>query len=202
MIPARDLFSKQLIQTIKHSVQQNLLPSLKDAYINRISRPVVLCFLGALIILVLTIPVIILERSKQTEVKRLRARTNEFSKLAAEYTPLAARIQGFQGRSTLTKTSGIAQVLEDMVNTLGMKDRLKSVKGSGSKPLKGDLHEESAEVVLEKLTMNEIVNLLHRLDTAPLMLSMKRFSLKKSFERPNLLDITMTLSLFTSTTMK
>ncbi|MCK7504932.1 MAG: hypothetical protein MZV70_13200 [Desulfobacterales bacterium] len=79
--------------------------------------------------------------------------------------------------------------------TLGIKGKMKALKVTGRKEIR-DGHEESAEVRFEKMTMNEVVNVLYAIDHAPVTVSVKRVTMKKSFENPELLDVTMTLSLF------
>jgi type II secretory pathway component PulM len=55
--------------------------------------------------------------------------------------------------------------------------------------------EETAEVQIEKVTMNELVNFLYALDEAPVMLTVRRASVKRTFEDPGLFNLTLTLSL-------
>ena len=75
---------------------------------------------------------------------------------------------------------------------------MKSIKGIGGREIKGQLNEETAEVQMEKVNLNELVNIFYKLENAPLLLSIQKVALKKSFEKPDLLDVTMTVSLFTS----
>jgi hypothetical protein len=43
--------------------------------------------------------------------------------------------------------------------------------------------------------MNEMVNVLYSIENAPMLLVIKKINIKTSFENPELLNITMTLSL-------
>jgi hypothetical protein len=58
--------------------------------------------------------------------------------------------------------------------------------------------EESAEIQIEKLNMTELVHLFFKIENAPMILAVKRVIIKKSFENPELLDVTMAVSLFGS----
>jgi len=60
------------------------------------------------------------------------------------------------------------------------------------------MSEESAEIQMEKLNMTELVHLFYKIENAPMILSVKRVVIKKSFENPDLLDLTMAVSLFGS----
>jgi hypothetical protein len=83
-----------------------------------------------------------------------------------------------------------------MFSALGMKGKIKSVKSLGTREMQDSLMEERAEVTLERVTMNELVNLFFDIDKAPMVLTVRKVSLKKTFEMPELLDVKMTVALF------
>ena len=155
--------------------------------------------MGALIIglSVLMIPLFVLERSSRKEMEMLRAKQKEMIVLSREYKALKGNVDSVEQRSTLAAVRGIANAVEMLSSSVGMKGKLKSVKITGTREIQGSMTEESAEVQMEKVTLNELVNLFYRVEDAPMILSVKRATVKKSFENPELLDTTMTLSLFT-----
>jgi len=75
------------------------------------------------------------------------------------------------------------------------------IKGKSSKitPLKseerGGFTEDSAEVKLDGLTLNEAVNLLYRLEKGSRPVLVKKANLKTRFDDPALLDLTLTIAL-------
>ena len=69
-----------------------------------------------------------------------------------------------------------------------------SVKSTGTREKKY-ASEEEAEVSVERVTMNEMVNILYRIENAPMILSVRKTSIKTSFDNPSLLNITMTVGL-------
>ncbi|MHC1697127.1 MAG: hypothetical protein AB9919_03480 [Geobacteraceae bacterium] len=75
------------------------------------------------------------------------------------------------------------------------------IKGKSSKitPLKseerGGFTEDSAEVKLDGLTLNEAVNLLYRLEKGTRPVLVKKANLKTRFDDPALLDLTLTIAL-------
>lgn len=158
-----------------------------------IIRPSVL--LAVLGLYILIIPVFILETASKKEATRLKTRLNEIRLLDSEYKVLKRRIDTLEERKSLTRVSGIAQALDDILASLGLKGKMKSMKVLGSREIKGAT-EESAEAQLEKVTMNELVNILYKIEDAPMILSIKKTIIKKSFEKPELLDVTLTLTLF------
>lgn len=146
---------------------------------------------------VLIIPAFVMERSAGKELDMLRAKQKELSVLSEEYKLLKENVDFTEQRSTLAQIRGIASAVDMLSSSVGMKEKIKSVKVISARELRGSMTEESAEVHLEKVTMNELVNIYYRVHEAPMILSVKRAAIKKSFENPELLDMTMTIALFT-----
>ncbi len=146
---------------------------------------------------VLIVPAFVLERASVKELDRLESRRAELNALGKEYRSLKDQVGSVEQKSVTSKTSGVAKVMEDVASSIGLKGKLKSVKGAGTREIQGSLTEESAEVQMEKVTLNELVNMFYRIGEAPAIISVKRTTIKKSFENPELLNVTMTLALFT-----
>lgn len=146
---------------------------------------------------ILIIPALIVERSSKKELDSLRVKRNELVLLGGEYKTLKEQVDVIEQKSAVKQASGIADALDNITSTLGIKGKVKSIKGTGSREIKGPMNEESAEVHLEKINLNELVNILYKIGDAPLILSLKRTQIKKSFENPELFDVTMTIALFT-----
>jgi hypothetical protein len=150
-----------------------------------------------LVLCLLIIPSLFLERVSRKELEASASKYREVSLLSSEYRSLKEQVDAVEKKTALVQPSGIAHAVDTLVASLGIKDKMKSVKAVGGREIKGSLKEESAEVQIEKATLNELVNLFYRIGEGPMMLSLKRVTMKKSFENPELLDITMTVSLFT-----
>ena len=75
------------------------------------------------------------------------------------------------------------------------------IKGKGVKiaPLKGEEHngviEDTADVRIEGLTVNETVNLLYRLEKGSRPISLKKANLRVRFDDPSRFDLAMTIAL-------
>lgn len=149
----------------------------------------------ALCLFILLIPAFFLERASKSERSRLKARQKELSVLSSEYKALKERLDTFEHKKNLRKTVSTTQALEDTLVSLNLKAKLKSVKITGSREIKGT-QEEVAEVILEKVTMNELVNLFYRIENGPARISVKKINIKKAFENPELLNVSMTAALF------
>ena len=146
---------------------------------------------------VLIIPVLVMERSAGKELEILKTKQKELSVLSREYKLMKENVDFVEQRSTVAQVRGIANAVDMLSSSVGMKGKIKSVKITGAREIQGSMTEESAEVQMEKVSMNELVNIYHRVNKAPMILSVKRATIKKSFENPELLNITMTVSLFT-----
>jgi hypothetical protein len=114
--------------------------------------------------------------------------------LANEYAGLKTTVDSVEGKKSLTKVEGIVQAVDEVFKSIGLSQRVKSVKSTGTRERKF-ASEEEADVSVEKVTMNEMVNILYRIETAPMILSVKKTSIKMSFDNPSLLNVTMTVSL-------
>lgn len=150
--------------------------------------------LTALCIFILLIPVFLLNRTSRSELNKLNVKHNELSALSGEYKSLRGRLEAFEQKKSHGKAVSAAQALEETLFSLNLKVKLKSVKIIGSREVKGAI-EEVAEAVMEKMTMNELVNLFYRLENGPTGLTVRKINIKKSFENPELLNLSMSVAL-------
>lgn len=158
-------------------------------------KALIVAVLAGLFILLL--PGFLWERSAERELTALKKKQREFSALAGEYRSLKGSISALERKKTLTKSASIAQAIGDISRSLGVAGKVKSIKGTGARQTPNQMNEETAEIQIEKLSINEVVQLLYKIENAPMILAMKTVVIKKSFENPELLDVTMTVSLFT-----
>jgi hypothetical protein len=137
---------------------------------------------------VLILPVFFWNQASQKELERIR--------LTGEYQILNKNVSRVERKKSLTATGSLAQVIGDVTLDLGIKAKIKSIKGTGINSTRQGMTEESAEIQLDKLNATELAYLFQKLENAPMILSVKRVVIKKSFENPDLLDVTMAVSLF------
>lgn len=128
------------------------------------------------------------------DLRNLKNQRQELLLLKDEFLSLKSRIDAVEGKRSLTKVEGIVQAVDEIFLPLGLKGKVKSVKPTGTKETK-EATEEEAEVQLERVDMNEMVNIFYRIENVPLTLSIKKATIKTSFEHPTHLNITMTIAL-------
>lgn len=149
---------------------------------------------GIAVSVILCILLINVSLSSKNDLVNLKAQQKELLSIKDEFLSLKNRIDTVENKKSLTKIEGIVQAADEVFLPLGLKRKVKSVKPTGTKDLKETIEEE-AEVQVEKVDMNEMVNIFHKIENSPMILSIKKTTIKTSFENPTLLDITMTIAL-------
>jgi hypothetical protein len=149
---------------------------------------------SGLIIFVIIIAFAINLLSHETgERRRLLEQRKEMLALRDEYLFHKKRITAVENKKNLSSIQGIIQAVDEVFLSIGLKDKIKTVKSTGKRDIK-DGTEEEAELQVEKVNMNEMINIFYRIENVPMILTIKRAAIKKSFENPELLNITLTLS--------
>ncbi len=146
--------------------------------------------IGFIVIFALAINLLSSERK---ELKLLKEQRKEMLILKDEFLSLKQKIDVVESKKNLTNVQGIIQAVDEVFLSIGLKDKVKTVKSTGRRDIK-DGFEEEAELQIEKVSMNEMVNIFHKIENASMVLTIKKAAIKKSFENPELLNITLTLS--------
>ncbi|MBI5101793.1 MAG: hypothetical protein HZB33_08180 [Nitrospirae bacterium] len=149
---------------------------------------------AAIIGVIACIAMAITARSLRTENAGLKARQTELMALKDEALKLREAVGSVTEKKSVTRVEGVVQAADEIFKSLGISQKVRSVKPSGSGERQYGIEEE-AEVQLEKLTMNELVNLLYRVENAPMVLTSKKASMKTAFDNPTLLNVTMVITL-------
>jgi hypothetical protein len=150
----------------------------------------------AAVVVALILGVVMLNVSMSLKKKHadLVEQQKELGQLKEEYMTLRDKLDFVESKKSLTKVEGIVQAVDEVFRSLGLNQKVKSVKSSGTWDRKYAVEEE-AEVQVEKVNMNEMANIYYKIENAPMILSIKKTSLKTSFDSPTLVNITMTVSL-------
>ncbi|MEW6417171.1 MAG: hypothetical protein AB1480_03510 [Nitrospirota bacterium] len=135
--------------------------------------------------------------SERRELKILKEQRKEMLMLKGEFLSLKQRIDAVEGKKNLSNVQGVVQAIDEVFLPIGLKDKIKTVKSTGRREIK-DGFEEEADLQIEKVNMNEMMNIFYRIENAPMSLTIRKAAIKKSFENPELLNITLTLSFLKS----
>ena len=131
--------------------------------------------------------------ASRNELAGARARQKEFALLKTEYQTLKSGIDVVESKKSITNVKGILPAVDEIFLSLGLKQKIRSVKPLTTKEIQGAVEEE-AEVQVEKVNINEAVNLFYKIDNAPMSIIIKKAAMKTSFDNPANLDITMTIA--------
>jgi hypothetical protein len=149
---------------------------------------------AAVIILAVSVLLVTTSLSLKKEGSALRSQKEEMLLLRGDFLELSKKISAVEGKKSLIKVEGIIPAIDEIFRSTGLTQKVKSVKPTATRDKKHSIEEE-ADVEVEKVNMNELVNVLYRLENAPMVLLIKKTRLKTSFEDPSLLNITMTVGL-------
>lgn len=151
---------------------------------------------AAFMLFALIIPVALWSRSSERALMAAEERSREFAALSAEFRAGKARVDALEKKSSVSRPAGLAQAVHDISSSIGLNDKIKTIKSLGVRDVKDAMSGERAEVRLERLSMNELVNLFHKFEEAPFLVSIESVSVKKTFDSPEHLDVLMTVDLF------
>ena len=148
---------------------------------------------GLILFVVIAVSGMNLLSSERRELKLLNDQRKEMLILKDEYVSLKKRVDSAESRKDLSSAQGIVQAADEVFQSIGLKDKVKTVKSTNRRDMKEGIEEE-AEFLIEKVSMNEMVNIFYKIENAPMILTIKKAAIKKSFENPELLNISLTLS--------
>ncbi len=131
--------------------------------------------------------------SERRELKLLKEQQKEMLMLKDEFLSLKKRIDAVESKKNLANVQGVVQAIDEVFLPIGLKDKIKTVKSTGRRKIK-DGFEEEADLHIEKVSMNEMANIFYKIENAPMVLTIKKAMIKKSFENSELLNIALTLS--------
>jgi hypothetical protein len=144
------------------------------------------------IVIVFALAINFLAKEKR-ELKFLQEQHREMLVLKDEFLRLKQRIDAVENKKNLSSAEGVIQAVDEVFSSIGLKSKLKTVKSSGKREIKEGFEEE-ADLSVEKVDMNEMLNIFYKIENAPMVLTVKKATIKKSFENPELLNISLTLS--------
>ena len=156
-------------------------------------RKIIIGIAGLVIFITMISVALTILANERKHLLQLKEQRNEMIVLRDALLLLSRKVNTVEAKKELSNVQGIAQAVEEVFSSVGLKDRVKTVKSTGKRETK-DGFEEEADVYIEKVTMNEMVNIFYRIKNAPMVLTVKKVTVKKSFENPELLNISLILS--------
>lgn len=118
----------------------------------------------------------------------------EMVALSKEYMEMKSGIRGVEKRIGLAKSENISIVVENLMSGIGLREKLESVKPFGGET-KEDYSIYEAEVMIDNVTLNELVNILYAVYTVPAGLFVTSAEFKTDFSEKTLIDAMVSLKL-------
>ena len=155
-------------------------------------RYTLITIIAAILTAIFTVVTFISANSYERNNEKLKNQLNEMQILRDELIHIKAIVNSKEKKIGLTKVSGVVSTLEQMLNSLGLEAKV--IRPLGKKQIK-EFTEEDAELEIENIDLNKIVNLLYKMENSPVPVKIKSVTIKATFENPNVFILSMTASL-------
>jgi len=125
--------------------------------------------------------------SREKQLEEVRQLRQQYLKLQGAMATVEKKLAGAnQGFSLFS-------FVEDVTNRLGVRDNLVSMRPQ-SPQVQGDFREESVEIRLERIGLDQLVRILYAIDAADSPLQTKTMRLKPRFDNAAQLDAVLVVS--------
>jgi general secretion pathway protein M len=138
----------------------------------------------------------------RTALARLDQRMTSRQGQLLEARTLVQRIKGMQGEVAATErklsavtAAPLVATLEGLVGEIAGKEKLFGIRPQPA-PAPAGFRQEKVEIQLEKVRLEQLVQLLHAIDSAGSALQSDSVKIRPRFEDPALLDVTLVVSSF------
>lgn len=146
-----------------------------------------------LLLLLLCLSLYIKGRGEGKRAFELKRQLAQMQELRKDYIQALGEAEEYRKRIFL-KEQNISVALEGILDGLHLKEKLSSIKPTIQKDI-GKYRIDGAEVRMERLTLNETVNLLYAMEQGPEGFIVRSLKMKKDFSQPEKLNITFEVSI-------
>ncbi len=121
----------------------------------------------------------------------LKEQLKEMEMLKEELVQIKDIVESKEKKIGLVKISGVVPAMEQTLNSLGIEAKV--IKPLEKKTIK-EFIEEDAEVQVENIDLNRIVNLLYTIENSVFPLKIKGAAIKSAFDKPDKFSLGLTVS--------
>jgi hypothetical protein len=150
--------------------------------------------IAALVLTGLLIVLVVTDIKKRSEYRRVLDQFEQMVEIANEFSATGSDVSIIENRMGLSKDESLPIIVEKIVSEMGLKGKLQTVKPFGGGE-KADYVIQETEILLDDLTLNELVNVIYGLYTVPAGLFVTSAEFKKDFTAQNLIDAQVTLKM-------
>ncbi|MBI4654087.1 MAG: hypothetical protein HY752_03740 [Nitrospirae bacterium] len=159
-------------------------------------KPTLIAMIISVILLILILTLLtyinVFERKNNT----LKIQLNEMRLLKDELLNVKNIVETQEKKIDITKVNSVVSAIEQTLQDIGIKAT--AIKPLEKKKMEG-FHQEDAELTVENIDLNKIVNLLYKIENSPLPIKIKNVALRTTFENPNMFILNITASLISKT---
>ncbi|MFQ3574222.1 MAG: hypothetical protein SNJ53_06285 [Thermodesulfovibrionales bacterium] len=163
---------------------------------NQLKRQEVILVSVLISMLILSLILFVFGLSTDKDLETQKKRLKDYQALSKRYEDLKVSVDRIEKRATLSKGEGPLKTTQRLFEELGINKKLKSAKVTSTRELKTEHIEETVDIVAENMSLNEVVNLLYRVERIPMIVSVRSFNIKRSFENPDSLHLQMTVAYY------
>ena len=131
---------------------------------------------------------------KKADYRKTKKQYKEMLSVSKEFLRLREKVSMVEARAGLSESRQLPVVVEKVVADMGLKQKLQSVKPFGGGARTG-YNVQEAEVAMDNLTLNELINVLYGIYHAPAGLFVTSAEFKRDFSAHELIDAKMSLKL-------
>lgn len=149
---------------------------------------------GAALLIIFLIFIVSLDIKKKINYQRVLAQYNEMLVLEKEFLKLKTQTGMVEDRIGLSVHENLSIVMERLISTIGVRDKMKNIKPFEAGQNKG-YSIQQAEVLFDGIDLNELVNLFYAIYTTPKGLFVTSFNIKKDFSKKQRIDARLSVKL-------
>jgi len=126
--------------------------------------------------------------------KALNYQLSEINSLTSRVVDIKGFVESKEKKIELRRTQGVVSTMQQSLKSLEL--NAKTIKPLDKKKVLEYL-EENAELEIDGVDLNQIVNLLYKIESSPIPIKIKNTSMKTSFEDPEKFTLKIMLALVT-----
>ncbi|MBF0537994.1 MAG: hypothetical protein HQL03_07045 [Nitrospirae bacterium] len=132
-------------------------------------------------------------RYRTSALKRVEDSVSQYNSLLSEYQQVKDEQGSLRRRINLQGTGGVLQAIGEVMSSLGLKERRSTIALEAQRSFM-ELKEENAEFKINGISLNELVNILYKMEHGTTGLFIRRLNMKKAFADPTRFDVTVDVS--------
>lgn len=144
------------------------------------------------IVIIITMTVSINSRDARKRNDSMKSQLTELESLGTSLIDIKELVNAKEKKIGMTKESGVVSRLESLLKTIGLEARV--LKPMQVKRM-NEFIEEDAELEIQNIDLNSIVNLIYYINNSPAPMKIKNASIKSTFEDPDKFILKLTASL-------